>query len=163
MREEFHHISEGKHGARSTKQAIAIGLSKARRAAIRLPAPSPAKASGRVRRQAERDRERGESGNEQVSPQRSHAVLGALKREGHEAASPAAISHQAHRSAQQRSSAKRSTAARKGTTTKGQERLSEAGEKRHAPERADKSVSLVFNILNVLHLRFSRERRICAV
>jgi Family of unknown function (DUF6496) len=39
VREEMDHIREGKHGARSTKQAIAIGLSKARRAGVKLRAP----------------------------------------------------------------------------------------------------------------------------
>jgi hypothetical protein len=39
VREEIHHVREGKHGARSTEQAIAIGLAKARRAGVKLPAP----------------------------------------------------------------------------------------------------------------------------
>src|SRR5262249_20672757 len=53
VREELHHIREGKHGARSTKQAIAIGLSKARRAGVRLPAKKGT--SARTKRQAKRD------------------------------------------------------------------------------------------------------------
>src|SRR5438105_15929196 len=59
IREEMHHIREGKHGARSTKQAIAIGLSKARRAGVDLPPPAPGKTSEKTRRSAERAYERG--------------------------------------------------------------------------------------------------------
>src|ERR1700738_272623 len=55
VREEIEHIREGKHGARSTKQAIAIGLSKARRAGVKLPAPKAGQASARTRKQAERE------------------------------------------------------------------------------------------------------------
>ncbi|HMC26289.1 MAG TPA: DUF6496 domain-containing protein, partial [Verrucomicrobiae bacterium] len=60
VREEMHHIREGKHGARSTKQAIAIGLSKARRAGVKLPAPRRGKASTRT--QAKRDVAKGKRG-----------------------------------------------------------------------------------------------------
>src|SRR5580704_1457530 len=70
VREEFHHIREGKHGARSTKQAIAIGLSKARRAGVKLPPPSRGQ-SPKVRRQAEHDYEKGQHGNGHVSRKRS--------------------------------------------------------------------------------------------
>src|SRR6184192_4844780 len=59
VREEIHHIREGKHGARSPKQAIAIGLSKARRSGVKLPAPGRGKASTRTRRQAKRDLTKG--------------------------------------------------------------------------------------------------------
>jgi hypothetical protein len=61
VREEMHHIREGKHGAESTKQAIAIGLSKARRAGVKLSAPKKGRASSRVRKQAERDLKKGQS------------------------------------------------------------------------------------------------------
>ena len=61
VREEMHHVREGKHGARSTKQAIAIGLSKARRAGVKLPAPKAGQASARTRKQAARNRSRGRS------------------------------------------------------------------------------------------------------
>ncbi len=82
VREEFHHIREGKHGARSTKQAIAIGLSKARRAGVKLPPPSHGQ-SAKVRRQAGRDYEKGQRHtNGHVSRRRSRATLEALKREG---------------------------------------------------------------------------------
>src|SRR5438477_6523267 len=81
VREEIEHIREGKHGARSTKQAIAIGLSKARRAGVKLPAPKPGQASARTRKQAQRDARRGRSANpSRPSPDRSRATLRALKK-----------------------------------------------------------------------------------
>jgi hypothetical protein len=129
VREEFHHIREGKHGARSTKQAIAIGLSKARRAGVRLQPPASGRASGKVRRQAERDYARGQEGAPHPSRRRSRAVLGALKREGHAAASSRAISRQAHRAAQPRTRSQRLQAAHKAVRTKGRTGLSVAGRK----------------------------------
>src|SRR2546428_9396631 len=86
VREEIHHVREGKHGARSTKQAIAIGLSKARRAGVKLRPPK--KASKKTRKQAARDTRKGQSaGKGKKSAKRSRATLGALKPEGHSAAS----------------------------------------------------------------------------
>jgi hypothetical protein len=104
VKEEMDHIREGKHGARSTKQAIAIGLSKARRAGVPLPPPKEGRASERTRSQAKRDAEKGRSGEGQKKPsaKRSRAVSGALKREGHSAASRSALSKQARSAAQQR-------------------------------------------------------------
>jgi Family of unknown function (DUF6496) len=97
VREEFHHIRKGKHGARSAKQAIAIGLSKARRAGVKLTPPPRAKFSDKVRRQAQRDYEKGQrGGNGNVSRRRSRATLGALRHEGRHAASTRAISLQTH-------------------------------------------------------------------
>src|ERR1700744_878748 len=75
VREEFHHIREGKHGARSAKQAVAIGLSKARRAGVKLAPPARGKTSPRVRRQAERDNAKGSKGQGHVSSRRSRATL----------------------------------------------------------------------------------------
>src|SRR5689334_3103960 len=95
VREEMHHIREGKHGARSTKQAIAIGLSKARRAGVKLAPPERGQASARTRKQAQRDVRKGRQGARKKSPRRSQAVRGALKREGRGAASHAALSRQA--------------------------------------------------------------------
>jgi hypothetical protein len=83
VREEMEHIREGKHGARSTKQAIAIGLSKARRSGVKLSPPKKGAASSRTRRQAQRDLARGKSGRK-ASPKRSRAALEALKREPRE-------------------------------------------------------------------------------
>src|SRR5262245_1060779 len=91
VREESEHIREGKHGARSTKQAIAIGLSKARRAGVKLSPPKKGRASSRTRKQAQRDLSRVKSGHK-ASPKRSRASLAALKREGRTAASRTALS-----------------------------------------------------------------------
>lgn len=103
VREEIDHIREGKHGARSTKKAIAIGLSKARRAGVKLAPPAPGKTSDQTRRQAERDLEKGKSGRAKApSAKRSRAVTNALKREGKQAASHAALSRQARTSARKR-------------------------------------------------------------
>jgi Family of unknown function (DUF6496) len=130
VRDEMDHIREGKHGARSTKQAIAIGLSKARRAGINLPPPGKGKASARTRRHAARDYERGqESPDKEPSLNRSQAVKSALKREGKEAASRRSLSKQAHASARRRSAAERKAAARKTVKTKGKEGLKRAARK----------------------------------
>ncbi|HEV8524856.1 MAG TPA: DNA-binding protein [Terriglobales bacterium] len=103
VREEMEHIREGKHGARSTKQAIAIGLSKARRSGVKLQAPARGKASARTRRQAQRDLRKGQSGSRRrPSARRSRAVSGALKREGRQAASRSALSKQARSAARSR-------------------------------------------------------------
>ncbi|MGH7559516.1 MAG: DUF6496 domain-containing protein, partial [Gemmatimonadales bacterium] len=86
VREEIHHVREGRHGARSTKQAIAIGLSKARRAGVDLKVPKPGKASARTRRQAARDRARGRS-RRPPSPGRARGARKALRGAGRAAAS----------------------------------------------------------------------------
>lgn len=92
VREEIHHVRQGKHGARSTKQAIAIGLSKARRAGVDLPPPEKGTVSEKTRRSAKRAYESGRSGNRKTSPRRSKATKRALKREGRAAASKKALS-----------------------------------------------------------------------
>jgi hypothetical protein len=103
VREEFHHIRDGKHGARSSRQTIAIGLSKARRAGVKLPPPSRGQLP-KVRRQAEHDSAKGRRGGAmRVSRARARATLGALKREGRGAASTRAISSQTRRAARTRS------------------------------------------------------------
>jgi hypothetical protein len=120
VKEEMDHIREGKHGARSTQQAIAIGLSKARRAGVRLPAPKPGKTSAATRTKAKRDLAKGQSSaRKKTSAKRSRAVSAALKREGRSAASPKSLSKQAQRSARQRGSAARKQAAKKAVRTKG--------------------------------------------
>src|SRR6266550_663350 len=87
VREEMHHVREGKHGARSTKQAIAIGLSKARRAGVKLRAPGKGKASAKTKAQAGRDYRKGQSGaKRKPSRKRSLAISNALKSEGRTAA-----------------------------------------------------------------------------
>jgi hypothetical protein len=117
VHEEMDHIREGKHGARSTKQAIAIGLSKARRAGVKLPAPRKGKASSATRRQARRDAAKGRT-RTKPSRSRSRATSKALRREGHAAASRKALARQARSSARKRTSAQRSSAARKAARTR---------------------------------------------
>ena len=103
VREEMDHIREGKHGASSTKQAIAIGLSKARRAGVKLPPPKEGKSSEATRTKAKRDYSKGQSGTKtKTSPKRSRATLQALKREGHSAASRTALSRQGKQAARAR-------------------------------------------------------------
>src|SRR5205814_5302229 len=98
VREEMEHIREGKHGAASTKQAIAIGLSKARRAGVDLPPPTTG--SRKTRESAERAYEAGHDGSRHTpSPRRSRATREVLEHEGHDAASHAALSRQAHSAA----------------------------------------------------------------
>jgi hypothetical protein len=99
VREEIEHIREGKHGARSTKQAIAIGLSKARRSGVKLAPPKKGTASASTRRHAQRDLQRQHT---KPSPKRARAVRSALKREGHSAASKSALSRQAKSVARKR-------------------------------------------------------------
>ncbi len=123
VREEMHHIREGKHGARSTKQAIAIGLSKARRAGVPLRPPPKGRVSEKTRRSAESAYRKGQRG-EKTSPRRSRARLKALRREGHGAASHRALSRQARSAARRRGSASRTAAARKAGRTRSQERWS---------------------------------------
>jgi hypothetical protein len=103
VREEMDHIREGKHGARSAKQAIAIGLSKARRAGVKLPPPERGRASETTRSAAERDYKKGQTGRRsKSSAKRSRASTAALKREGHSAASHGALSRQARTAAKAR-------------------------------------------------------------
>jgi hypothetical protein len=113
VREEIEHIREGRHGARSAKQAIAIGLSKARRAGVDLPAPSHG--SARTKRQAKRESARA---GEPVSRTRSRAAEHALEREPRRAVSHEALSRQARSAAKQRTHAERSAAARRGARTR---------------------------------------------
>ena len=119
VHEEIEHIREGKHGARSAKQAIAIGLSKARRAGVKLPAPKKGKASKQTREQAQRDLKKGKkTAKKKPSAKRSRATLAALKREGRSAASKTALSRHAHKAAAKRSAASRSRSAKKAAATR---------------------------------------------
>jgi hypothetical protein len=117
VREEMDHIREGKHGARSTKQAIAIGLSKARRAGVPLAPPKKGTTSEKTRKSAERAYKKGQA-HEPVSPTRSKAREKALKREPRQAASRSALSRQASSAAWRRSAGGRSASARKASRTK---------------------------------------------
>ncbi|HET6584178.1 MAG TPA: DUF6496 domain-containing protein [Nannocystaceae bacterium] len=131
VREEIHHVREGKHGARSAKQAIAIGLSKARRAGVKLPAPKKG-VSKRTAAQARRELKRADSGIKERKPKsraRSRAAKEALEDEGQSAASKTALSRHATSSARTRTKADRSAAARKAARTKGARGRSEAARK----------------------------------
>jgi hypothetical protein len=117
VREEIDHIREGKPGARSTKQAIAIGLSKARRAGVKLPPPK--KGLARTKKQAARDARKGKTARRRKpSPTRSRAVRKVLKRESRRAASHRALSRQARSAARRRTKASRSRAAKKAARTR---------------------------------------------
>lgn len=119
VRKEIEDIRKGKHGARSTKQAIAIGLSKARRAGVDLPPPKRGTVSEKTRKSAEQAYERGQDGHERkTNPRRSRAITQALKREGRAAASPRALSRQAKQQARKRTAAERSAIARKAARTR---------------------------------------------
>ena len=119
VREEIHHIREGKHGARSAKQAIAIGLSKARRAGVRLPAPKKGDAPARTRRAAKRDLATGrQRKSKRPSAARSRAMTRRLRREGRQSASKTALSRHAHAVARQRTRKERSASARKAARTR---------------------------------------------
>src|SRR5215471_2587022 len=112
VREEMEHIRKGEHGARSPEQAIAIGLSEARRAGVKLPPPKRGKA--RTKRQAKRDLAKGRrGGRKKPSTKRSRATKRALKRESRRSASKKALSRGAPRAAARRSARSRSAAAKK--------------------------------------------------
>ena len=117
VREEIHHVREGKHGARSTKQAIAIGMSKARRAGVKLPAP-PRSAKASTKRSAAAASKAGRK-RTRTSPRRARAMRRALQREGRSAASRSALARQARTAARKRSASSRSAAARRAARTKG--------------------------------------------
>lgn len=117
VREEIHHVREGKHGARNPKQAIAIGLSKARRAGVKLPPPPKGTASARKAGSSRSSKRR-------PSRSRSRATSRALRREGRSSASRKAISRQARGAAHRRTSRSRSSAARKAARTRQRTRTS---------------------------------------
>ncbi len=119
VREEIHHVREGKHGAASAKQAIAIGLSKARRAGVKLQAPSKRKIFAETVEQARRDSRKGQSGSDsKPSSTRSRATTRALKKEGHSSASTSALSRQARTAARKRSASARHESAVKASRTR---------------------------------------------
>jgi hypothetical protein len=128
VREEIEHIRKGEHGARSAKQAIAIGLSKARRAGVKLKPPAKGEASEKTRKSAEQAYEKGQT-HKPVSKTRSRARLLALKKEGQAAASHTALSRQARKASKKRTASERSAAARKAARTKGPRKRSQAAKK----------------------------------
>jgi len=116
VHEEIEHVREGKHGARSTKQAIAIGLSKARRAGVKLPAP-PKSASERTKKSAASAARAGRS-HRKPSAKRARASLKKLKGEPRNTVSRGALARQASSAARRRSAASRSAAAKKAARTR---------------------------------------------
>ncbi len=119
MKAEMDSIRKGQTGARSTKQAIAIGLSEARRAGVELKPPAKGKTSEKTRKNAQRELEKGKR-HEPVNPVRSRARVQVQKKEGTAAASPGALSKQAKAAAQQRTPGERSAAAKKAAHTRAQ-------------------------------------------
>jgi hypothetical protein len=128
VREELHHVREGKHGARSPQQAIAIGLSKARRAGVDLPAPKRG-TSAKTRAQAARDSRKGRSRSRKPSATRSRATTNALRREGRSATSPANLAQQTHSAAKRRGAKSRHKSAVKAVRTKGKAGMRAAAHK----------------------------------
>ena len=110
VHEEIEHVRKGKHGARSAKQAIAIGLSKARRAGVKLKPPKPGQTSESTRKQAKRDVAKGQSARtKKPSAKRSRASTAALKKEGRSAVSKKSLSKQAKTAARKRSTGRRAS------------------------------------------------------
>ena len=128
VREEIHHVREGKHGARSTKQAIAIGLSKARRAGVKLRAPRKGEASEETRESAKRALASGRK-RRRPSAKRSRAMRRRLEREPRRAASTKSLSRFAKSAAKRRTRAERSASARQAARTKGAKGRSAAARK----------------------------------
>jgi len=129
IKAEFDHIRGGKHGARSPQQAIAIGLSEARRAGVDLPPPEKGKYSEETREQAKRELEIGDEPHHKTNPKRSKAITKALQKEGKSAASHAAISRHSKAAARKRTAAERSESAKQAAETKGPKERSEAAKK----------------------------------
>jgi len=130
VHEEIDKIRRGKHGARSTKQAIAIGLSEARRAGVDLPPPRKGRMKQSTRRSAEYAYEAGQGKRKtRRRPRVSRAVKQVLKKEPRSTASRRALSRQAKRAAARRSAESRSAAARKASRTKGAKARSAAAKK----------------------------------
>lgn len=141
VHEEIEHVREGKHGARSPQQAIAIGLSKARRAGVPLPPPKKGKTKESTRKSAEREYKAGQSGDvHSPSPKASRARERALQEEPHTSASHRALSRQTRRSSRERGAQERHATAMKAVKTKGESGLHQAAEKA-AKTRASKRAS----------------------
>ncbi len=129
VREEFEHIREGKHGARSTKQAIAIGLSKARRAGVELPPPKKGAVPEKTRHSAQSAYRAGHEGAHPPSPKRARAATRALQREPEAAASHMALAKHARSAAARHTRSERSATARQAARTKGPAARSAAARK----------------------------------
>jgi Family of unknown function (DUF6496) len=154
VKEQIDHVREGKHGVRSTKQAIAIGLSEARRAGVKVPAKKGASATSKsaaAKSTASKTKHtktahaaddasdhRQTKTSAETHTKRSHAAKQALKREGSEPVSTRALSKQGHNAASRRSAADRSAAAKKTVHTKSAAARSAAA-KKAAHTRASRS------------------------
>ena len=130
VREQIDKIRHGKHGARSPQQAIAIGLSEARRAGVDLPPPRKGRTKASTRRSAKYAYEAGQGQRKpKRRPRVSRAVEKVLKKEPRSTVSKSALSKQAKRAAGRRSAAARSASARKAARTKGAKTRSAAAKK----------------------------------
>jgi len=130
VHEEIEHVREGKHGARSAQQAIAIGLSKARRAGVPLPPPKKGRTKESTRKSAQREYAAGQAGEERRPSRRAtRARDRVLEQEPHTSASHKALSQQAQRASHERGAEDRHRAARKAVKTKGKAGLRQAGKK----------------------------------
>ena len=128
VKAEIDNIRKGKHGARSAKQAIAIGLSEARRAGVNLKPPKKGTVSEKTRHSAMQAYEKGQR-HEPISKTRSQARERALKKESSAAASHTALSRHAHSAAMEKTAAERSEAVKKAAKTKGMRTRSVAAKK----------------------------------
>ncbi|WP_028208856.1 DUF6496 domain-containing protein [Paraburkholderia nodosa] len=134
VKEEFDRVREGKHGVRSAKQAVAIGLSKARRAGVDLKPPAPGKTREATRKKAAKDSAAGHGektgrASTESKTKRSRTTTQVLKGESRAGASPQAVSKQAKTAAARRPAASRSAAAKKAAQTKGAAGRSAAAKK----------------------------------
>jgi len=134
VNEVIEHVRQGKHGARSAAQVIAIGLSEARRAGVKVPVK---KAASQAVRKRAADDEAASHRRTKPSVKRSRASIDALKKEGHRAASKSALSEHAKKSAAKRTAGSRSAAAKKAARTKGASGRAAAA-KKAAKTRASK-------------------------
>jgi hypothetical protein len=128
VKSEIDKVREGKHGVRNTKQAIAIGLSEARRAGVDVPQPKKGTVSEKTRENARRESEKGRK-HEPINKTRSQAREKALQKESSAPVSRKALSKQAQSAAKKRSPANRSAAAKKASATKGPAERSAAAKK----------------------------------
>jgi hypothetical protein len=140
VREEIDHVRKGKHGARSSKQAIAIGLSKARRAGVPLEPPARGRASARTRREATLAYETGQGRRKPRAPsaRRKRASTRALERESHATASRRALAAQNRSAKSRRSRASRANARKRATGMKGMRRHSGSAKRASASRKGNR-------------------------
>ena len=115
VHDEIEKVKKGKHGVRSARQAIAIGLSEARRSGVKVPAPK--KGSAALKKKIKQDEERAKS-KKPVSQKRSRARIKALKKEPTNTVSKKALSKQAKSAAKKRTASQRSASAKEAAKTR---------------------------------------------